>query len=53
MLQAIEVHRSGQLRDVPSEEHLGALVALARRDNLTALSEALRQRYPGLTSEAS
>jgi ribulose 1,5-bisphosphate carboxylase large subunit-like protein len=46
MLQAIEVHRSGQLRDLPSEEHLRTLVALARRENLKALSEALRQRYP-------
>jgi len=47
MLQAIEVHRSGALADTPPAEHLAALVALARRENLSALSEALRQRYPG------
>ncbi len=29
------------------EEHLAALAALAERKNLTALREALRQRYPG------
>jgi hypothetical protein len=47
MLQAIEVHRSGELNDFPMEDHLAALVALARRKNLAALGEALRQRYPG------
>ena len=52
MLQTIDVHRSGELRGVPTEEHLKALSALARRKNLNALSEALRQRYPGLV-EAS
>lgn len=46
MLQAIEVHQSGELRDVPAEEHLPALAAVASRRNLTELSEALRQRYP-------
>ena len=47
MLQAIEVHRSGELKDTPMDEHLAALAALAERKNLAALSEALRQRYPG------
>jgi ribulose-bisphosphate carboxylase large chain len=47
MLQAIDVHRSGALKDTPMEEHLAALAALAERKNLTALREALRQRYPG------
>ncbi|HEX3448766.1 MAG TPA: hypothetical protein VHS97_10965, partial [Isosphaeraceae bacterium] len=47
MLQAIEVHRSGELKDVPMEDHLAALAALARRKKLAALGEALRQRYPG------
>ena len=47
MLQAIEVHRSGELKDTPIDEHLAALAALAERKNLTALREALRQRYPG------
>ena len=47
MLQAIEVHRSGELKDASMEEHLAALAALAKRKNLAALYEALRQRYPG------
>jgi len=47
MLQAIEVHRSGELKETPPAEHLAALAALARRKNLSALTEALRQRYPG------
>jgi ribulose-bisphosphate carboxylase large chain len=46
MQQAIEIHRCGTLHDVSKEEHLGALVDLAERTNLTALCEALRQRYP-------
>jgi ribulose 1,5-bisphosphate carboxylase large subunit-like protein len=46
MLQALEVHRSGELRDVPMKKHLGALLALAARKRLNALREALRQRYP-------
>lgn len=45
LMQALEVHRSGVLKDVPMEEYLGALIALAERKNLTALREALRQRY--------
>jgi ribulose-bisphosphate carboxylase large chain len=47
MLQAIEVHRSGELKEVPMDDHLAALAALAQRKNLAALGEALRQRYPG------
>ena len=50
MHQALEVHRSGELRDVPMEEHLTALAAPAERKNLKALREALRQRYPGRAS---
>jgi ribulose-bisphosphate carboxylase large chain len=46
MTQALEVHRSGELRDVAAEEHLTALMALAERKKLSALREALRQRYP-------
>lgn len=45
MLQAIEVHRSGELKDVPLADHAPALAALAERTGLKALSEALRQRY--------
>jgi len=46
MMQALEVHRSGELSGIPSEKHLAALVALAERQKLTALRTALRQRYP-------
>jgi hypothetical protein len=46
MLQALEVHRSGELRNVPAQEHVVALAALAERRGLQALREALRQRYP-------
>ena len=46
MMQALEVYRSGELRDVPMEQHLAAIVALSERKNLKPLREALRQRYP-------
>lgn len=46
MQEALEVHRSGELRGVGVEEHLAALTALAGRRKLVALREALRQRYP-------
>jgi len=47
MIEALAVHRSGELKDVPMQEHLSALTALAKRKRLSALREALRQRYPG------
>jgi ribulose-bisphosphate carboxylase large chain len=50
MYQALDVHRSGELSDVPLEDHVRALAALAERKRLAALGEALRQRYPGLAS---
>ena len=46
MQQALEVHRTGELRGVSVEEHLAALIGLAERRKLRALREALRQRYP-------
>ena len=46
MLEALEVHRSGELRGVSAEKHLTALVALSERKGLAALRESLRQRYP-------
>lgn len=46
MQQALDVHRSGELRNVPAANHLAELVALSERKNLAALREALRQRYP-------
>jgi ribulose-bisphosphate carboxylase large chain len=47
MQQAIEVHQSDALKGTSIDEHLAALAALAKRKNLAALYEALRQRYPG------
>ena len=49
MTQALEVHRSGELRDVSVNKHLPALAALAKSRKLAALGEALRQRYPKLS----
>lgn len=46
MQQALEVHRSGELRGIGAAEHLAALTELAERKGLKALREALRQRYP-------
>jgi ribulose 1,5-bisphosphate carboxylase large subunit-like protein len=46
MLQALEVHRSGTLAEVPLEEHVPALATLARARRLDALLAALQQRYP-------
>ena len=48
MQQAIEVHRSGELREVPVERHARELANIAAKNKLTALREALRQRYPEL-----
>jgi ribulose-bisphosphate carboxylase large chain len=48
MQQAIEVHRTGELAEVPAEQHTCELAAHAERKKLTALREALRQRYPQL-----
>jgi ribulose-bisphosphate carboxylase large chain len=46
MLEAIEVHRSGELRGVSMDDEVRELVAVSQRRNLRALREALRQRYP-------
>ena len=46
MMQALEVHRSGELRDVPASKQLAVLIELAKRKKLRALQAALRQRYP-------
>jgi len=48
MLQAVEVHRSGELHGIRMEDHLSGLFAIAHRKKLAALKEALRQRYPTL-----
>jgi ribulose-bisphosphate carboxylase large chain len=46
MLQAIEIHRSGEMSGVEAEGHLDALFALADAPGRSALRSALRQRYP-------
>jgi len=46
MMQALDVYRSGELREVPAEKHLKEIVRLADRKQLKSLREALRQRYP-------
>jgi ribulose 1,5-bisphosphate carboxylase large subunit-like protein len=48
MLQAIDIHRSGDLRGVPADQHLAGLYQLALQRKLAALATALRQRYPAL-----
>ena len=50
MLQALEVHRSGELAGTPMDRHVQALAAVARQRSLNALREALRQRYAGVVS---
>lgn len=52
MQQAIDIHNSGELKDVPAEEHLPALYALAERRGLRELVSALRQRYPEMQPAA-
>ena len=46
MMQAVEVHESGKLADCPAPEYVEAIKALAQRESLAELSEALKQRYP-------
>jgi len=46
MLEALDVYRSGELRDVPIEDHVRTLMAIAHRRNFNALAQALCQRYP-------
>jgi ribulose-bisphosphate carboxylase large chain len=48
MQQALEVHYSGELREVPMEKQVRVLADIAERKRLPALREALRQRYPGV-----
>jgi len=48
MQQALEVHKSGELRAYPAERQVGVLVEIAQRKHYSALREALRQRYPDL-----
>ncbi len=46
MQQALDIHRTGELKGLPMTEHLAALAALVERKGLRALREVLRQRYP-------
>ena len=46
MLQAIEIHRSGEMAGVPMVAHVNVLAAIAQRRGFIALRDALRQRYP-------
>jgi len=46
MIEALEVHRSGELKGLAMERHLSGLISVAERKRLLALREALRQRYP-------
>lgn len=46
MLEAVQVHRAGDLRDVPVAEYVAALKDVAARQGLMALQQALAQRYP-------
>lgn len=48
MAQAIGVHRSGELKEVPAEGHARELARVAEERKLSALREALRQRYSEL-----
>ncbi len=48
MQQALDVHNSGELRDVPAEKQVTVLAEIAQRKQLKSLREALRQRYPGV-----
>jgi ribulose-bisphosphate carboxylase large chain len=49
MQQALDVHRSGALRDVPRDHQAATLLAIAEQKQLKALRAALRQRYPDLS----
>lgn len=53
MTEAVEVFRQGVLRDVPVEEHVGALAEYAAAAGLSALQTALYQRYPAIVAAAS
>lgn len=46
MQQALEVHRSGDLRKIPMADQVRALTRLSESRGMGELREALRQRYP-------
>jgi ribulose-bisphosphate carboxylase large chain len=51
MQQALDVHRYGELRDVPRENHAVTLLDIALARGFKALAAAVRQRYPNQTSQ--
>jgi ribulose-bisphosphate carboxylase large chain len=46
MMQALDVHSSGEMSDCPPESHVTQLARIAEGRSYSALREALRQRYP-------
>jgi ribulose-bisphosphate carboxylase large chain len=48
MIQAIEIHQAGILKDVSADNHLAELYSVAVTKNLNALQIALEQRYSHL-----
>jgi ribulose-bisphosphate carboxylase large chain len=48
MIEAIEIHQSGEMDGTPAQDHLTVLADIAERRKFKALSPALRQRYPNL-----
>jgi len=50
MLQAIDVHKSGELSGISAENHVVELFNVAQRRRLKALTTALAQRYPSLAA---
>jgi ribulose-bisphosphate carboxylase large chain len=46
MGEAVEVFRTGMMRDVAGERHVAVLKDVARQRRLSALAAALEQRYP-------
>lgn len=50
LVEAIEMHKTGELNGVSADDHLQALAAAARRHGFRALEESLRQRYPALVA---
>ncbi len=47
MMQAFDLYRSGQLRDIPNDDHVREIARIAEAEGLSELRAALTQRYPG------
>ncbi len=46
MMQALDIHKSGELRDKPKQEHLPLLRSVSVEKGFKELMRALNQRYP-------